>query len=138
MSLVRIDHHPSRRQLMVFGFLWIVFFAIAGKVVLSKTECMSAALAIWGVAVGVPLIGSVLPGFMRFVYVAMAYATLPIGLVISLVILAIIYYLAVTPIGLVMRLLRYDPMHRRFDPNANTYWFRRQDAGGTERYFRQF
>ena len=35
--------------------------------------------------------------------------------------LFIIYWLLVTPVGLVLRLTR-DPLHRRWDRSASTYW----------------
>ncbi len=62
----------------------------------------------------------------------------PIGLVISYVILAATYYLVLTPIGLVLRLFGYDPMHRRFDREAKTYWVPREEDANTDRVFRQF
>jgi hypothetical protein len=37
-----------------------------------------------------------------------------------------------------MRLFGYDPMHRRFDPAAETYWAKRDEEATVERYFRQF
>jgi hypothetical protein len=59
--------------------------------------------------------------------------------VVSHVVLAIVYYLVVTPIGLVMRLVGYDAMKRRFDGEATTYWVHRPDnAADAKSYFRQF
>ncbi|MCW2502789.1 MAG: hypothetical protein JWO79_1073 [Actinomycetia bacterium] len=41
--------------------------------------------------------------------------------------LALVYYLLVTPIGLVSRLVR-DPLRRRKDPRAASYWIRLDGA----------
>jgi hypothetical protein len=65
-------------------------------------------------------------------------ATLPIGLVVSFVMLGLFYFLLITPLGLVFRLLGRDPLHRRFDPKAETYWVEHQPADRPERYFQQF
>jgi hypothetical protein len=138
MSLIRIDHDPSRRQLAVFGLLWAVFFGVIGWIVWAKTDSLAPAGIVWTAAAVVPLLGAVVPGLMRIVYLAMAYVAFPIGFVLSHVILALVYYLVLTPIGLLMRLFGYDPMHRRFDPDASTYWVTRQQDGDVERYFRQF
>jgi hypothetical protein len=138
VSLIRIDHHPSRRQLLVFAVLWLVFFGILGKVVLSRTGCLPAAWAIWGLAALVPAAGCVVPEVLRLAYVGMMYVSFPIGFVVSFLILAAVYYLAVTPIGLAMRLFGYDPMCRRFDPKAETYWSPRPTERQPESYFRQF
>ena len=75
-----------------------------------------------------PAVGLVSPGLLRIVYLGMIYATLPIGIVVSYVILAATYYLVLTPIGLVMRLCGYDPMHRRFDRKAESYWVPREEV----------
>jgi len=72
------------------------------------------------------------------VYVAWTYAALPIGWTISHVILASVFYLLVTPIGLLMRLSGRDPMHRKIDPSAKTYWMERKNVTDPARYFRQF
>jgi multisubunit Na+/H+ antiporter MnhE subunit len=47
--------------------------------------------------------------------------------VVSPILLAGFYYLAVTPIGLVLRLLGKDPMRRR--PGPGTYWVERKPPG---------
>ena len=43
-----------------------------------------------------------------------------------------------TPIGLAMRLVGRDPLRRRFDRQASTYWIKRPEQDETGRYFRQF
>ncbi len=138
MGLVRIDHDPSWKQLGLFGVIWLVFFGALGGIVLKSGGSLSAARSVWGLAVVVPLVGWMIPSFMRIVYVAMAYAAFPIGFGVSHLILIIVYYLVLTPTGLLMRLFRYDPVARRFDVDAETYWCPREQDENPERYFRQF
>ncbi len=133
-----IEHHPSPRQLAVFGLTWLVFFTAWGAAAWWKTGSPLAAGVCWSLAVAVPALGLAVPGLLRIVYLGMIYATLPIGLVVSYVILAATYYLVLTPIGLVLRLVGYDPMHRRFDRKAKTYWVPREEDADTDRVFRQF
>ena len=87
----------------------------------------------------VPVIGWLLPSFMRLVFLGMSYAAWPIGFVVSHVVLALVYYLVMTPIGLAMRVVGYDPMNRRRDVSGESTWVER-DSGtrGPESYFRQF
>ena len=54
------------------------------------------------------------------------------------VLLGAIYYLLLTPIGLLMRLFRYDPMYRRFDRTAQTYWVERDTQRPKASYFKQY
>ncbi len=133
-----IERHPSPRQLAVFSLTWLVFFTVWGAVAWWKMAAPAAAAACWGVAVVVPLLGLAVPGLLRIVYLGMAYASLPVGLVVSYLILAATYYLVLTPIGLVLRLFGYDPMHRRYDRQAKTYWVPRKEDEEVDRVFRQF
>lgn len=49
--------------------------------------------------------------------------------IVSPVILGILFYLFVTPMGLVMRLFGKDFLHLRFDSSARSYWIERQPPG---------
>ena len=138
MRLIQIDHNPSRRQLNVFGVIWLVFFGAIGGAVFYKGGSTAVAAALCVPAAAVPAAGWAVPAFMRAVYLGMAYASLPIGLVVSYLILALVYYVVLVPIGLVMRLFGHDPMNARFDPEAETYWSRCEQNDGIESYFRQF
>jgi hypothetical protein len=62
----------------------------------------------------------------------------PIGWVVTHVIMALIFYLVVTPIGVIMRLTGRDPMERAFDRGAKTYWKPRRSDPSSARYFRQY
>ena len=136
MPLVRINKNPSHRQLAVFAIAWFGFLGLWGAASWLRGRHLSAEI-IWALGAAVPAAGFVAPRFIRLVYLAMSYLTYPIGFAASHVFLALTYYLALTPIGVTMRLFRYDPLSRRFDPAADTY---RRPRGGTksaEDYFRQ-
>jgi hypothetical protein len=136
--LIRIDHHPARRQLTVFGLTWLVLFAVLGGIAWWKADSWGMAATLWTVGIVLPALGCIWPGLLRIVYLVMAYATLPIGWVVSYLLLAAVYYLVLTPIGLALRLAGYDPMARRFDRRAETYWSPREEEPSTDRYFRQY
>jgi len=137
MSLIRIPRDLSRKQLALFGAAWLVFFGVVGAV-LWRTMGLGAAAGCWVAAAVVPAAGCVVPGLLRTVYLGMAYATFPLGLLLSTLLLAIVYYLVLTPIGLVLRLRRHDPMARRWNEKAATYWCPREEPGDPARDFRQF
>jgi hypothetical protein len=138
MKVIQIEHNPSRRQLNVFGIIWLVFFGVVGGIATTNGGSMLVATVIWGLAVAVPVVGWIVPAFMRITYIGMAYAAFPIGFVVSCLILAVVYYLVLTPTGLLMRLFGHDPMNRQFDERADTYWSRREQDHNLEAYFRQF
>jgi hypothetical protein len=76
------------------------------------------------------------PRVIRPLYVGLSRATLPIGWVVSHVLLAVIYFGIITPVGLLVRAFR-DPLERALEPGARSYWVPREQAQ-PNRYFRQF
>lgn len=138
MSLVTVNRNPTRSQLNQFGFIWLGFLAFFGAVAWFKFHSQTAAMVLWVSSVVVPAIGWMVPIFMRAVFVGMSYAAWPIGFVVSHVVLAMVYYLVMTPIGLGMRLFGYDPMTRRREPDQKSRWVERETERAPESYFRQF
>ena len=139
MSIVQINRDPSRRQLNQFGFVWLGFVALFGVIAWFKLGSPGLARGLWLAAVLVPVVGWSVPAFMRLVFVGMSYLAWPIGFVVSHLVLAAVFYLVLTPIGLIMRLFGYDPMRRGFDREAASYWVERPAAAAEpRRYFRQF
>ncbi len=60
---------------------------------------------------------------------------LKVGLVLHAilnpVVMAFLFYLTVTPIGLLFRWLGKDPLRLHFDKTADTYWIQRRPPGPT-------
>ena len=139
MAVIDVNWNPPSKQLRQFAGLLILFGGIAGFLFFKK-DWVSLATAqwIWGVCAGLGLVGLALPVLIRPVYVVMMAISFPIGLVISTVLLGIIFYLVITPVGLLMRLLGYDAMHRKLDPAMTSYWIKRPAQTAVGRYFRQF
>jgi ABC-type uncharacterized transport system permease subunit len=136
MSLIRISKNPSVRQLKVFAAAWLAFLALSGLAFWLRGR-HTAAEALWILAFAVPLAGALSPAVVRYAYVGLSYATYPIGFVVSHVVLAIVYFLVLTPIGLAMRLFGHDPLARRFDPGKRSYWSPADRTNPVESYFKQ-
>jgi len=49
--------------------------------------------------------------------------------IVSPIALGILFFLVVTPTGLLMRLFGKDPLRLRFDPAADSYWIKRDPPG---------
>ncbi len=139
MSIVRINRNPTPKQLNQFGFIWLGFLSFFGVMAWFKLDEPGLAKGLWVAAIVVPVVGWLAPAFMRLVFLGMSYAAWPIGFVVSHVILALVYYLVMTPIGLVMRFFGYDPMTRKPDSSGGSLWIERSTReGGPDAYFRQF
>ena len=95
------------------------------------------AVALWTVggtsfAVGLPW-----PNAIRPLYVVLTAATLPIGLVVSAVMLRVIFYGLFTPLGLFFRCIGRDPLLLRRPAAADSYWQPRTARHDVAAYWRQ-
>jgi len=138
MAVIDINKNPSRRELMVFGLLLAVFVGLVGGLCQLKFNAPSAARAVWLGGGALAALFFLVPKVRRPIYLGWIYAAFPIGFVVSHVILAAIYYLVFTPIGLLLRLMGKDPMSRAFDRTARSYWVEHDPHKDPRRYLRQF
>jgi hypothetical protein len=138
MALIEINRNPSPRDLRWFGLIVALFCAVVGAVLWWRFDLPAAGRV--AALVGLVLMAAyyALPPIRRAMYVGWMYLFFPLGFVLAHVVLAIIYFLVLTPVGLVMRLFRRDPMQRSLDRDADTYWEARDPNVPPERYFRQY
>jgi len=71
---------------------------------------------------------------LRRLYIGLSLATYPIGFVFSALVLVLIYYAILTPLGLILRVCGHDPLQRR---PAASYWHKRPGPRAAASYFRQ-
>jgi len=57
-------------------------------------------------------------------------------MIISPVLLGILFYLCISPIGFLMRLVGKDPMRRKFKPTTKSYWIARTPPGPAPETFK--
>ena len=138
MALVDINWNPSRKELRVFSLLLIVFGVLVAAVLYGRLDSQMPAAGVLLVTSAVGLIGLAVPVLVRPVYVVWMGLAFPIGWTVSHLMMLAVFYFVLTPIGLVMRSLGRDPMQRRLDREAKTYWLPRTPRADMKRYFRQF
>ena len=139
MPLIDIEWHPSGRQLRTFGVSGLAASVIASLVLLFVwSAALLWALVVLGLGLGIFLCSLISPRIARVLYVGLTVAVLPIGLVVSFVLLAAFYFGLLTPLALVFRLIGRDSLHRRFDPAADSYWTPHKPSEDMDRYFHQF
>jgi multisubunit Na+/H+ antiporter MnhG subunit len=135
--MIEINKNPSQRELRQFAGIWFpLFCAMIGLLVFRRSH--AAGIAVWSIGAVVALIGLAAPMLIKPLFVGMMYASFPIGWVMTHVLLGILYYGVISPVGAVMRLAGRDTMTRKFDRAAATYWIPREPAADKERYFRQY
>lgn len=138
MAIVDINWNPSRRELRWFAGLLIVFCAIVAWVVNRGREDSTLPIVIAATGAVLGVAGLALPGFIRYVYVVWMVAVTPIAFVVSNLIVAMVFYAVVLPIGFAMKFVGRDALELRFQREADTFWVKKKMPTDTRRYFRQF
>jgi hypothetical protein len=137
--VIPIDRNPTRRQLRWFAALvFPLFWGWVAYLLHRRAGLPQAAIAVAATAIVLSIVGLASPSFMRRVWIAMMVGLSPIGWVMSHLVLGVIYYLVLTPVGLLLRAAGRDPLQRRFDRAATSYWIDRTREPDVERYFRQY
>jgi hypothetical protein len=134
--MITANFRPDERQLRQFAWIALPGFCLFGWLALRWTGSTSAALGLAAVGALVAVVGSFLPRAVLPVYVGLMALAYPIGFVVSELLLRAIYYGAFTPLGLLFRALRRDPLSLR-KPQTGSYWRRRRQRTDPLAYFRQ-
>lgn len=139
MSLTKIIWNPGRKELRSFGKIALIATALISILLyLIKGLAVQWALTIFGIGFVIFLSSLACLKLTRMIYVGLMAATLPIGFMVSFILLAAFYFLLLTPLALVFRLIGRDPLHRKIDSAANSYWVPRRPPSALDRYFQQF
>ncbi|OHB60061.1 MAG: hypothetical protein A2167_08370 [Planctomycetes bacterium RBG_13_46_10] len=139
MSLVEINWQPKRKELRNFGII-----ALIASIVISllfyifKGLEIKWILIICAIGFAIFLISCISGKISKIIYLGLILVTLPIGWMVSLILLSAFYFLLLTPIGLIFRLMGRDLLCRKFDSSADSYWLPRRQPDSSDRYFHQF
>ena len=136
--MIGIKTSYSRRELMWFGPLFALFAGLVGGVASWKFDAPGFAKWVGLVSAAIVAIYYAVPPLRKPIFVAWLAAVFPIGWVVSHLLLSVVFYLVVFPIGLLVRLFGYDALRRRREPDAESYWIEREPRDDPRRYFRQF
>ena len=139
MSLIEVNWHPNNKQLRGFGKIALIALTVISLALyLIKGLAIQWALAVAAVGFIIFVSSLISLRLTRAIYLGLVVATLPIGLAVSFLLLAAFYFLLLTPLAFVFRLIGRDPLRRKFDSTAESYWLTHDPPQGPERYFRQF
>lgn len=107
-----------------FGYLLVVIAVIAAAWLTYRAGWTPPRSALITLSAGgaLAVLGRFLPGLLRPVFRLWMMLAVVLGFVMTRVILSIVFYVVVTPIGLVMRLAGRDPLSKKPDPSMDSYW----------------
>jgi hypothetical protein len=133
VSLAQFEWNPQPRQLRQFAAIALVVLPCIAW--LWGSQQIGWTLA--GAGMFIAGLGLAYPATVKPLYLALGAVALPIGWVVGEVLLAVVYYLVFVPVGLAMRTIGRDPLQRRFDREAATYWQPKKPPASPSSYLRQ-
>jgi hypothetical protein len=145
MKLVEINWKPSDRQLRQFGWMALAGLPLAGWLFTGKPWPVSTATTLQATVIALLAVAGAIcaalaaarPTLLRTPFLGAMLLALPIGMVVSELILVAIYFLVFAPMALAFKLMGRDALDRQLDRAATTYWRPKAQPNGVESYFRQ-
>ena len=146
--MIDLNFDPDEKTLRQFGFVafvglgaiaalaWFEQLIFAGGWLGAARETL--ALLLVGIGALSALLSLVYPRANKALFVGLSLLAYPIGFALSYVILGTLFFVIVTPIGLVMRVLGKDPLEKRFAADADSYWRACRPKRSPGTYFKQF
>ncbi len=85
----------------------------------------------WGIGLGVAFLFLALafPAALRPLNIVWFRFGMLLHKVVNPLVMGLLFFLTITPFAVIMRLLGKDPLKRRFDHDADSYWIKRQPPG---------
>ena len=145
--MLTLDLRPTERMLRQFGLIALAGFSLLGGLIyfwggLPGLQLGNAArpvsIVLWAAGLASAAFSLAWPRANRPLYVALVLVAYPIGYAVSLLLMALVFYGVITPIGLVFRAMGRDPLDRHWERDAPSYWVAHQPPDTIDRYFRQF
>lgn len=139
MAIVTVNLHPSRKDLRDFGEISLAMTTTIALILYWWKDLPGHwALSICAAGLAIYLLSRIWPPLVKPISLALTILTAPIGWVVGHCIMTAVYLLIFTPIGLLFRIVGRDPLERRFEPDAQTYWQPKSTPDDLARYYRQF
>ena len=141
--MIKLNLKPDDRIVGQFAWFAVIGLPLIAWFVLRLLGAFSFGHAAFlaAIAVGVLQLVLFLAGVKapsRALFLGLSIAFVPIGFVVSHLLMMIVYYLVVTPIALVFRLMGRDVIGRRIEPDKKTYWHERDTSRPASSYFKLY
>src|SRR6185503_9173181 len=86
MAILEVNKNPTRRELIVFGLLFLVFAGIVGSGLYFRSGAHQTARVVWIGGAALSALYFLIPALRKPFYLGWLYLTFPIGFVLSHVI----------------------------------------------------
>ncbi len=145
--MIELNFQPDEKTLRQFGWIavggfgflallawqeWLVFSFGLGV----ARPCVTGVFLVLGLSGG--LFSLIAPKANRALYVGLSVLSYPIGFVLSYVILGLLFFGMIAPIGFLLRTLGVGSIRKGFEEEAESYWSDARPMRAKESYFKQY
>ena len=132
-----VKWRPDARELRRFAIAMLIGFSVLGLLSVWRASGIgTAAIVLWSIGLLLAAAAFV-PGLGRIAYLAVYLPTSIIGYVVSHVILTLMFFFVITPLGIILRLMGKDLLQQR-RPKHKGGWMTVNGVKNEDSYYRQF
>ena len=129
-----VKWHPDARELRRFAVAMLIGFTVLGSLAVWRASGVSTgAIVLWSLGIFLA-IAAFVPRLNRLAYLAVYLPTSIIGYFVSHVILALMFFFVITPLGIILRLSGKDFLQQQ----RQKQWRPVKDVKSEDSYYRQF
>ena len=123
ISVQKKEIKINKKNNITFGILFFVFFLIIGLYPLVSFEV----IRIWSVVLSLVflIITIIRPNLFTFLNRSWIQFGILLGKIISPIVMGLVFFFLITPIGMLLRILKKDVMGLK--RGASSYWITRED-----------
>ena len=129
---------PTAGELRWFGLMVAAFAGVVGGLIYYFSANLTVAVVVWAIGLILAAVYYALPPTRYLLFTLWMTIFFPLGWLISHLLMGAVFYLLITPVALVMRLIGRDALGKAPDPAAKTYWTPMESNPKETRYFQQF
>ncbi len=147
--MIQLNLSPERRVLRQFAWFGVVGLPfLTAFIVKTVTGAAWSDPDLWGHLAVLIVLAVAVTAVITFelgvdllahgLFAGLSIVAIPIGFVISHVLIAAVYYLVLTPIALVFRVTGRDVIGKQLDRSAASYWHVREGKRPAASYFKLY
>ena len=131
-AYIKVERGSAKSFGMVFAAVFLIVAAFS--YISSNTVHYWALIG----AVTFATVAVIKPGLLEPLNIVWFKLGMLLGAIIAPLVMMLVYFCAVTPIGLLLRMFGKDPLLLKKDASLKTYWIKREDSSQPSSMKRQF
>lgn len=127
----------TKKELKEFGIVIGIFFGILAGISIWRGN--QHYFYLLPISILLISLGFLFPNILTPIQKVWMAVAIVIGFFVSRIILSILFYFIITPLGLIIKISNPDPLDAKINRDTKSYWIKRKDYPNEKsRYLKQF